>query len=244
MTPLTHAVVGTAIFHHLRRPWAGRLGWVLAFPLAFASHYLLDAIPHFEDLGPLMLRFRNSPWMFFGLALIGSGLSAHLLRRNRQAGVLWLTLCVGIGLAGIPVPLIRLAAALALLGYIAYRIRKADAVGYLLAGMLAFAADLIPGTWSAASAFHNRMHYQLDWGTYLYLEFQSWPPPWNWLSRIQNPYFLTGYGLELLVEAVIFLAAFSVFFRLRLEPKAQTEPSEVAVQGVGSREWGIGRTGS
>ena len=237
MTPLTHAVVGTAIFHHLRRPWAGRLGWVLAFPLAFASHYLLDAIPHFEDLGPLMLRFRNSPWMFFGLALIGSGLSAHLLRRNRQAGVLWLTLCVGIGLAGIPAPLIRLAAALALLAYLGYRTRRADAVGYLLAGMLAFAADLIPGTWSAASAFHNRMHYQLDWGTALYVKYEPSPVPFlSWTGRIQNPYFLAGYGLELLVEAVIFLAAFSVFFRLRLEPKTQTEPSEVTAAAAPREE--------
>ena len=227
MTPLTHAVVGTAIFHHLRRPWAGRLAWLLAFPLAFASHYLLDAIPHFEDIEPLA-RYRDSVWLFVGFGLIGAGLGIYLLRRNRQAGLLWLPLSVWIGLAGISETLIRVAVALALLGYLAYRTRQANAAGYLLAGMLAGAADFVPRTWSAAVVFHNRMHYQLDWGSRLYLKFQTLPIPRDWLTRLENPYILAGYGLELLVEAVIFLAAFSVFFPLRLEPKAQPEPSETA----------------
>jgi hypothetical protein len=212
------------MFHHLRRPWAGRWGWVLAFPLAFASHYLLDAIPHFEDLGPLM-RVQNRPWVFLGVGLIGGGISAYLYRRNRQAGLLWLALSVWIGLAGISEVLICLAAALALLGYLAYRTRQADAVGYLLAGMLAEAADLIPRTWIG---FHNRMHYEVDWGAALYLKFNPPPLPTQWLSRLQNPYLQLGYGLEILVEAAIFAAAFSVFFGLRLEPKTQTEPSEAA----------------
>jgi hypothetical protein len=219
------------MFHHLRRPWAGRWGWVLAFPLAFASHYLLDAIPHFEDLGPLM-RVQNRPWVFLGVGLIGGGISAYLYRRNRQASLLWLALSVWIALAGISEVLICLAAGLALLGTVAYRTRQADAVGYLLAGMLAEAADLIPRTWIG---FHNQMHYEVDWGTALYLKFNPPPPPTQWLSRLQNPYLQLGYGLELLVEAVIFLAAFSVFCRLRLEPKTQTEPSEAAA-AVAPRE--------
>jgi hypothetical protein len=251
MTPLTHAVVGTALFHHLRRPWAGRLAWVLAFPLAFASHYLLDAIPHFEDLGPL-LQFRYSPWVFLGLALVGSGLAGYLYRRNRQAGLLWLMLCGGIGLAAIPDPLARILAALALLGYVAYRTRQAVAVGYLLAGILAIAADWMPRSWTSAVAFHNRMHAHLDWGTALYIKYEPSPVPvLSWADRVENPYFLAGYGLEILVEALIFLAAFSVFFRLQLEPKAQTETSEVADavasreggKGVTSREWGMEKTG-
>ena len=228
MTPLTHAVVGAAIFHHLRRPWIGRWGWVLAFPLAFASHYFLDTIPHFEDVGPL-LWLRNSPWVFVGLAMIGSGLAGYLYRRNRQAGLLWLMLCVGIGLATIPAPLARILAALALLGYMAYRTRQAGAVGYLLAGILAVAADWMPRTWTSAVAFHNRMHVHLDWGTALYIKYEPSPlPALSWTSRIENPYFLAGYGLEILVEALIFLAAFSVFFRLKLEPEAQPVPPEVA----------------
>jgi len=106
MTPLTHAVVGTVIYQQLRRPWAGRVGWVLAFPLAFVSHYLLDAIPHFEGVGP-WLRYRDSVWVFAGFGLIGAGLSVYLYRRNRQAGLLWLTLCAWVGLSGITEPLLR-----------------------------------------------------------------------------------------------------------------------------------------
>ena len=234
MTPLTHAVVGTVIYHQLRRPWAGRVGWVLAFPLAFVSHYLLDAIPHFEGVGP-WLRYRDSVWVFVGFGLIGAWLAVYLYRRNRQAGLLWLTLCAWVGLSGISEPLIRLAAALALLGYLAYRTRQADAVGYLLAGMLAFAADLVPRTWSGAIAFHNRMHYQMDWGTYFHRTFQSSPVPANWLSRLQDPYFLTGYSLEILAEALIFLAGFYVFSSLRWKPIPRPERSESA-SAVAPRE--------
>lgn len=234
MTPLTHAVVGTVIYHQLRHPWAGRFGWVLAFLLAFVSHYLLDALPHFEGVGP-WLRYRDSFWVFVGLGLIGAGLAVYLFPRNRQAGLLWLLLSLWIGLAGTSEPMIRLVAALALFGYMAYRTRKADAVGYLLAGILAVAADLVPRTWSGAVAFHSRMHYQVDWGTYFYFKYQAAPAPLNWPNQLQNPYFLAGYGLEMLVEALIFLAGFYVFSRLRWEPIPRPEMSETA-SAVASRE--------
>lgn len=232
MTPLTHAASGTAIYQMLRRSPLRRWSWVVAFPLAFASHYLLDAIPHFEDFGPL-LRYRTNPWIFLGLGMIGSGLAVYLFRRNRETGLIWLILSLWIGLGGISPPAIRLLAALACLGYLAYKTKQTDAVASLLAGMLAVAPDFVAVISRSATTFHNTMHYRLDCATRLYLYFNPPPVPRDWLVRIQNPYFLLGYSIELLVEAVIFFGSLYLFSRQRFEGGIKTqEENEIREAGV------------
>lgn len=52
-----HFAVGAAIGATVRPRW-------LAPPLALASHYLLDAIPHFERLGALANAFGIAKWKF------------------------------------------------------------------------------------------------------------------------------------------------------------------------------------
>ena len=96
MTPLTHAAVGIAIFQRLLHPRIRPLGWVAAFVLAFISHPYLDAIPHFEDVGPLG-SYRHSLYAFLGLGAIGTGLSLLLMRWNREAGWIWLIVSLWIG---------------------------------------------------------------------------------------------------------------------------------------------------
>lgn len=237
MTPLTHAAVGTAIYRTLRSPWVGRWGWTLALPLAFVSHYLLDAIPHFERLGPLR-RYLGQLWVFLAFGVIGMGLATYLFRRNREAGLIWLTLSFWIGLAGISGSLVEVLGALALLGFVAYHAKRAEAVGYVLAGILAVAADLVPRSLNGVEQFHNRMHYQVDWGTYLYFKYHSSPVPMEWRFRLQDPYFLLGYGLELLVKAGIFLGAFSIFAGLRFKekpPMMESETTDSVNARVGTR---------
>ena len=235
MTPLTHAASGAALYKMLRRSPLGRWSGVVAFPLAFASHYLLDAIPHFEGVGPfILLKNQASFWVFLGLGMIGGGLAAYLFRRNREAGLIWLLLSLWIGLGGISPPAMRLPVALACLGYLAYKTTQDDALGYLLAGMLAVAPDFVTAISSPpATLIHNRLHYRLDWATRLYLHFNPPPIPQDWLVRLSNPYFLLGYGLELLVEAVIFFGALYFFSRLRFEGEIKTEEeSDVREAGV------------
>ena len=234
MTPLTHAASGAALYKMLRRSPLGRWSGVVAFPLAFASHYLLDAIPHFEGVGPfILLKYQASFWVFLGLGMIGGGLAVYLFRRNREAGLIWLLLSLWIGLGGISPPALRLPAALACLGYLAYKTTQDDALGYLLAGMLAVAPDFVTAISSPATLIHNRLHYRLDWATRLYLHFHPPPLPQDWLVRLSNPYFLLGYGLELLVEAVIFFGALYLFSRQCWEGETKAEEeSQVREAGV------------
>ena len=56
MSPATHAVLGAAIAGATRRSW---LGLWLAVPLAFLSHFLCDAIYHFEAFIPTLAHSRH-----------------------------------------------------------------------------------------------------------------------------------------------------------------------------------------
>ncbi|MBI4458549.1 MAG: hypothetical protein HY648_00645 [Acidobacteria bacterium] len=216
MTPLTHAAVGAVIYQSFRTPRLRRWGWVLAFPLAFVSHHLLDAIPHFEGIGPLVgWRSRESFLIFLGFGLIGAGLAVYGIRRNREAGIVWLLLSLWIGTGGMPSLLFRVLASLASLACLAYWSRRAEALGCLAAGMLAVAPDFLPWTFARATEFHYRMHWKVDWATRLYLHFNPPPIPRDWQVRLTNPSFLFGYSLELLVEGMIFLGALYLLSRQR-----------------------------
>ena len=227
MTPLTHAAVGMAICQRVRSPRLGRFGWPLALALAFASHFLLDSIPHVDPLGPLR-GLGSSLWLYLGL--VGAGLTCYLYTRNRDAGLIWILLSAWLGITGLAGTMVRSLAALAFLGLLAYRTRRADAVAYLLAGMLAVSGDLVPARFDAFAKFHNAMHYRMDWGVSFFLQYQSPPLPSGILARLQNPYFQLGYGLEVLVEAAFFLTAFSILSRLALVPKAVSEHSVPATE--------------
>ena len=222
MVPLTHALVGTVIYQELRKSRLQRWSWVLAFPLAFFSHHFLDAIPHFEKIGPL-IPYRGTVWTFAVLGMIGAGLAAYVFRRNRRAGLIWLALSFWIGLGGPSAHVFRLLTALAFLGLIFYVTRKASAAACLLAGMLAVSADFVPQSFRSFGQFHDSMHYATDWGTSLYRSSNQLPLPAGWQSRLQNPYFLFGYGLELLVEGFLFLGALYLFTRPEAEKRATAE---------------------
>jgi len=211
-----------AICGRFRSPRWGLLGWAFALALAFASHFVLDSIPHMDAIGPLQ-GFRYSVWLFLAFGLLGGGMAVFLYIRNREAALIWILLSVWIGIAGLAGTMVRGLAALALIGLLAYRTRRAEAPAYLVAGMLAVSGDLVPGPLRLLQNFHDGMHFMVGWGTSLFLRFQSSPIPSGAAARLQNPYFLLGYGLELAVEAAILLAAFLSFSRLALERKVETE---------------------
>src|ERR1035437_777870 len=97
MTPLTHAAVGAAIYQQLRKPRWSRWAWLGAFPLAFLSHDVLDAIPHFE--GTLLpLKPTEVALILLGFGLLGAVLAVLMLRWNRETGKIWLILSLWIGL--------------------------------------------------------------------------------------------------------------------------------------------------
>lgn len=220
MTPLTHAAVGVVIFQKFRHSRVRLFGWAAAFALAFVSHPFLDAIPHFEDTGPLS-DYRHSLPVFLALGAIGSSLSFVLMRWNREAGWVWLVLSLWIGLGSDFYEEWRIPTAIVALAVLAWKSRYPAAVGYLLAGMLATAADLLPLHVVSVERWHRSMHYQVDWGTHLFRYFSDAALPADWLARLRDPYFLVGYGLELLVEGAILLVCLYVFSRPRLEWQRQ-----------------------
>ena len=208
MTPLTHAAVATVIYQKLRRvEW----GWAIAFPLGFASHYILDAIPHFEKTGPL-----GNPQEPLGiilvLGLIGAGLALLLMRWNRDAGRIWLVLFLWIGVARYSFSLWRILTATLGLAYVAWKTKERSAVGCVLAGMLAVAPDLMPASFTLMTKLHDHVHYHIDWATRIHSMFSHQPIPENWRVQLHDPYLFLGYTLEMLVEGLIFLGALILFF--------------------------------
>lgn len=218
----------------VRSPRLGHLGWPLALALAFASHFLLDSIPHLDANGPLR-SFRTSLLLFPVFGLIGAALTWLVYRRNPGAAWIWILLSIWLVISGFSGTIGRGLAALILVGFLAYRTRRTDAPGYLLAGILSIAADFVPGSLTTLINFHDGMHFVMGWGHSLLIQFEAGPAPTGSLARLQNPYFQLGYGLEFAVEVGIFLAAFLSLSRLALAPKPVTEPSSSAREEEGTR---------
>ena len=223
MTPLTHAAVGMLVCQRVCSPRLGRFAWPLALALAFASHFLLDSIPHLDARGPLR-GFRQGGFVFLLFGLFAGGLAAYLYRRNRDAGLIWILLAVWLGVAGLLGYMAGGLVALALIGWLVYRTRRADAVVIFLGGVLAVFPDTVSRTLGWMAKYHDAIHFKQSWGTSLLLLFQSSPPSGR-LARLQNPYFQMGVGLEVIVEAAIFLAAFLSCLALSFEKKAPPMPA-------------------
>jgi hypothetical protein len=209
MTPLTHAAVGTALYEKLR---AHPTLKYMVFPLAFLSHYLLDAVPHFEEFGPLF-KYRDTIWIFLGLGLLGLLFAGLIWSWNRDAARVWLLLCLWIGLGVYGPVLWRVLSAILIVGAAAATRRMRPRLGYLVAGMLALSADFFPSNWRTMRALHDTIHYHTDWGTILYRRFAGTPDPASWHVRAANPYFLGGWALEILVEACVFFGALWILVR-------------------------------
>lgn len=211
MTPLTHAAVGAAIYQQLRKPRWPRWAWLCAFPLAFLSHYALDAIPHFEGPVPLLKPLQEALVML-AFGLLGALLAVAMLRWNRETGVIWLILSLWIGLGPYSFPMLRVltaALALVLMAWIGHRwgVNRWSSMAYLLACMASVAPDLLPATFPTLRAFHNKIHYHRDWATMLHQAYSGNPIPVGLRARLHDGYFLLGYTLELAVEACIFFTA-------------------------------------
>lgn len=232
MTPLTHAVVGAAIYQQLRNIRRPRWIWILAFPIAFLSHYFLDAIPHFEGSGPSLTPMeRTLVMLVFGI--LGVVLSVLILRWNRELGTIWLILSIWIGLGPNFYSLFRvLTAALALLAvaWTSDRLGRNpwNDMAYMLAGMVSFSPDLIPSSLRSLKYFHNKIHYRLDWGTAIHLAYSQDPIPHGLLARLHDGYFLMGYALELTVEGGIFFTALYLCTRCGVETRTAAENIEVS----------------
>ena len=232
MTPLTHAAVGAAIYQQLRKPRWPRWVWLTAFPLAFMSHYALDAIPHFEGTMPI-LKPMEKVLVMLAFGLLGAVLAMFMLRWNRETGRIWLILAFWIGLGPYTSFLLRLltaALALVVAAWTSDRWRwdRRSSMAYLLAAMAAIAPDLIPASVRSMHDFHASMHYYWDWATLLHRAYSHGPIPHGLRARLHDPYYLLGYALELAVEGVIFFTAFYLCSRPESESGEPTDSAPVS----------------
>lgn len=211
MSPATHAVLGAAIAGSTRRIW-------LAVPLAFLSHFLCDAIFHFEAFYPLSRTLGTTHDRATVLTFVVIGLAV--------APVLWLFARRNGTLVGFYV---YVGAAMAAFAFDDWRQRAA--AGLLLAGLAFLVGGARTGPW-VAGAFaaqlpdlirqgveplnhlHVFMHYTgtVDLGERLYRLFER-KSDLNFDVRFENPYYLTGYLIEVLVEVGIGLG--SVYYLSR-----------------------------
>ncbi len=214
MTPLTHAAVGTALYQKLQGGRRNKRTWwttSLALLLSFLSHYVLDAIPHYEEFGPL-LRYRETVWVFVAFGLIGLGFAWLLARWSREAAWICVALAPWIALGGNGPALWRLGAALLPLVIATISPGKKH-LGYVVAAMASLSPDFFPASWHALREIHQAVHYQVDWGTRLYASFVGQPVPRSWYLQITNPYFLAGWTLELIIEGAFFFGSIWILIR-------------------------------
>ena len=202
MSPATHAVVGAAVADATPRIW-------LAIPLAFASHFMCDAIYHFEAFYPLSRTL--------GTTHQGALATAAVAVATLLLPVLWLLNRGGRGLGALYV---YAAGSCALLVFDDWRVRAASTL--LMAGLFLLAGrevrlarwvigalaaqlpDLVRGGIEPLNRFHIFMHYDgsRDLGQIFYHLVHS-EPRLHPNVRFENPYYLTGYAVEVLIEVGI-----------------------------------------
>jgi len=217
MTPATHAAVGALIAVKLRRP-----GYVL--PAAFVSHFLLDFIFHFEGFYPLGYRLgighENASILTFvivGLCL--TPVIVGLSRGCREIAVFSLFMLAQTLLVADPTWLPRFTLG-ALFTALAYWYRR-DSPHWLWypAGWFANLPDTFKRAGEWFGDVHAAIHYDGprnlgDWLYRLTHDGASVEIPF----RFEDPYYITGYGLELAGELTILIAAL-VWIRRRVTPE-------------------------
>jgi len=223
MTPATHIVTGALFGTRFRN-----LGVALA--AAFALHFALDAIYHFEAFYELSVpgRWTYAQTMLVlsvGVGLLAAPVLIWLWRRDRRV---WFFACyalIACSLAFEP----RWYARLALGGLISVfwmAISNSETRRWILCGFASYLPDCLKQPLPALGELHDAVHYRanLELGDWVSLLGQGrWKIHVN--QRVFDPYYRTGYTLEIMLEAAIL---FGCLYWLTTRNRAR-----VAVAAVG-----------
>ncbi len=202
MTPATHAAFGAVASSRCRN-----LG--LALAVSFASHFLLDAVYHFEAFYALSVLGRwpleqTMLGLFAGLAVLAVPVVLWLLRRHRPVGIF---ACYGLAmslLAFAPGRWTRLGwgVLITVLWYASVRVPPIRR--WVLCGFFAYLPDIAKPWIPPLDWLHDWFHYEpeLDLGDWVSLLVSGrWRIYINY--RIFDPYYRIGYVLEVLLEGAI-----------------------------------------
>lgn len=228
MSPAAHAALGAAIGGRIPR-------LAVAIPLAFLSHFLLDAIPHFELFFPLAHRLGVSHEAAFWIVAVvcGAAVAPALLWitwRNRPA-ILFTGYCVVLTgfLIGYQTPgILRVIGALAITAVFCAADRTPQFVRWLVCGLATVLPDVLRSLFGPLDELHRWAHFRSvnDIGHYFYAWFDGRPPIYV-AKRFENAAYLSGYFLEIAIELAIFAGALYIAVRL---PPAQAKAEPVPVQ--------------
>ena len=202
MTPATHAAFGAVASSRCHN-----LG--LALAVSFASHFLLDAVYHFEAfyalsvLGRWPLQ-RTMLVLFAGLAVLAVPVALWLLRRNRPVGIF---ACYGLAMSLLPFfpgqwTRLGWGVLITALWYASTRVPLVRR--WVLCGFFADLPDIIRLWIPPVDWLHEWFHYDpaLDLGDWVSLLVTGrWRIYINY--RIFDPYYRIGYILEVLLEGAI-----------------------------------------
>ena len=206
MSPVTHAVVGAAIAGAAPRIW-------LAVPLAFASHFVCDAMYHFEAFYPLSrtLGTTHNAALVITTLLIGLLLSPVLwilVKRNKRLAALYIYVAASSAVFALGDWKQRTAATLLVAG-VALLLGSGPRLGaWITCALAAQLPDLIRAGVEPLNQLHVLAHYEgkMDLGETLYRFFEK-TSSLSFDLRFENAYYLTGYAIEVSIEIGIVMAS-------------------------------------
>ncbi|MBI3693827.1 MAG: hypothetical protein HY238_03165 [Acidobacteria bacterium] len=202
MTAATHAAVAAVI--------AGRFrSLAVALALSFGTHFVLDAIYHFEAVYPVSVPAhwsyeRTMVSLYAGMLLAGAPVLVWIRRKSRQVCLFACYAFFMSALAFEPLPLWRLlwAALLTLIWCLVTP--TAAARRWAVCTFAAYLPDCLKRLSPAFARFHDAAHYSpgLDLGDWVSLLGRGrWKLNVNTLGS--DPYYLTGYAVEVVLEMAI-----------------------------------------
>ncbi len=202
MIPATHAAVAAVVASRVRN-------LPLALTAAFALHFVMDGIYHFESVYQVSVPGKWSEEqtmlvLFGGLAALATPLMIWIGRMSRRAGLFGLYALLMGAVALDPAPRWRLVWAALLTAL--WLAATPDTLGrrWILCGFAAYLPDTLKTVLPAVARLHELTHYSpnLDLGDWLSLLARGkWRIDVN--ARVFDPYYQIGYALEFLIEATL-----------------------------------------
>ena len=203
MSPATHAVLGAAIVGTAPRLW-------IALPLAFLSHFVCDAIYHFEAFYPLSQKLGVSHSEAFAVTVAVLGLALLpalwvLARRDRGLLPFYLYVWAVSPLLAVE-GIYRLAVGLLITGLFFLFSDSARLCRWVLGAFAANLPDLARWAFEPLNRLHIASHYEgmHDLGDVIYRLVRKQPGLFVGY-RFDDPYYVLGYVIEIAVEVSLLL---------------------------------------
>jgi|GEM_PF-3252607 len=206
MSPASHAVLGAVIA--ARSP-----NLAVALPLAFLSHFLLDALPHFESFDGLAEALGTSHETAFwtAAAILGGTVGCGLLwtaRKHRDLLMFVAAACTVSIAMRIEGWELKAVTSLALAALFLALTRSQTALVWILGATAATSPDVLKYMHEGFNGIHGSLHFSRGPGYWLHRTLGPGGDVFAW-ERFSEPWFLAGSGVEIALEALVLIVGVS-----------------------------------